>query len=98
MLELYYRKFCPYSRKVRDFIAENGLLSQIETYEIGQDREAMARLKNLIGGQQVPCLVIDGKPLLESEDIIAWLANNVKPSRSSEGFRWATVTSTLPAS
>jgi glutathione S-transferase len=30
-----------------------------------------------IGGKrQVPCLIIDGKPLYESDDIITWLDKN----------------------
>jgi glutaredoxin len=29
------------------------------------------------GGETVPCLVIDGKPMLESDDIVAWLESNV---------------------
>ena len=32
-----------------------------------------------IGGQaQVPCLVIDGKAMYESDDIIGWLKDNWK--------------------
>ena len=38
---------------------------------------AEQRLVELGGKAQVPCLVIDGEPMYESDDIIAWLAENV---------------------
>lgn len=40
---------------------------------ISQDRDAAATLIEVGGKQQVPCLLIDGKPLYESSDIISWI-------------------------
>ena len=35
-------------------------------------------LLELGGTTQVPCLVINGKPLYESDDIIQWFKNNLQ--------------------
>ena len=83
-LILYHRQYCPYSKKVRDFIEKNQIKSQIEYRDVEEDSDAMERLVKLTGGQQVPCLVIDGRPKLESENIIKWLKTNLKPGRQPE--------------
>ena len=75
-LELYYFKSCPYCRKVMSYIKENGLQSKIVLHNTVEDAAAEARLVEMNGDDQVPCLVIDGKPMLESEDIIEWLGKN----------------------
>jgi glutaredoxin 3 len=61
-LQLLHKVACPYSAKVRDFIEANGLKDQITYKEVSDDDD-----------QQVPCLMIDGNPLLESDDIVQWL-------------------------
>lgn len=33
-------------------------------------------MRDMGGKRQVPCLFIDGKPLYESSDIIAWFEQN----------------------
>ncbi len=76
-LELYHRWHCPYSAKVRNFIEENQLAEQIRFVELGEVAEAEDRLSDLTGKTQVPCLVVDGKPTLESSDIVAWLEQNL---------------------
>ncbi len=43
-----------------------------------KDPAARAELAKIGGKTQVPCLVIDGKPLYESLDIIEWLKTNYK--------------------
>lgn len=77
-LILFHRQYCPYSKKVREFIESNNLKSQIQYKDVEEDRDAMERLVKLTGGQQVPCLVIDGRPKLESEKIITWLKENLQ--------------------
>ncbi len=56
-----------------------------------QDHDIEIQMKNIldhpkyrqelleIGGKtQVPCLIIDGKALYESDDIIQWMKNNLQ--------------------
>jgi glutaredoxin len=61
---------CPYCQRVRDFLAkENITVPMKDTRENPAYREELIK----IGGKpQVPCLVIDGKALYESLDIIEW--------------------------
>jgi glutaredoxin len=78
-LELYHFESCPYCRKVRNYIEQIGVKSQIQYYDILADKSAHDRLMKLNDDdEQVPCLVVDGKPILESDDIIAWLKENFK--------------------
>jgi glutaredoxin len=67
---LYLKPTCPYCRKVLSFMQRAGIdLPQRNTLEPGVRDELIA-----IGGKgQVPCLVIDGEALYESDDIIAYL-------------------------
>ena len=73
MLELYYREECPYSKKVRGFIAEKGLKSKIKFHDVDADEDSLRDLEALNHDEQVPCLVVDGEPMLESDEIIEWL-------------------------
>ncbi len=74
-LELYKFDTCPYCRRVFDVIDRLGL--EIPRRDIRTDPEALATLIQVGGKRQVPCLFIDGKPLYESGDIIAWLETNL---------------------
>lgn len=74
-LELYYRNFCGYSRKVLDYMEEHNI--SMTTHCLQTEEGAEQRLVELGGKAQVPCLIIDGQPLYESDDIIAYLAANV---------------------
>ncbi len=76
-LELIHKWTCPYSARVRDFIEEHGLNDQIDFLEISEAEGAKDRLTQLTGKTQVPCLVIDGEPKLESNDIVQWLDQNL---------------------
>ena len=76
-LELIHKWACPYSARVRDFIEERGLQDQIAYLEVNETEGAKDRLTQLTGKTQVPCLVADGEPLLESRDIIQWLDRNL---------------------
>ncbi|MEE1656340.1 glutathione S-transferase N-terminal domain-containing protein [Microvirga sp. CF3062] len=76
-LELIHKWACPYSARVRDFIEERGLKDQIAFMEVDEMEGAKDRLEQLTGKTQVPCLVADGEPILESRDIIQWLDQNL---------------------
>lgn len=70
-LLLYKYDACPFCRNVARVIEAQGML--VPTADTRQDPNASRALQALTGGTQVPCLVVDGVPLLESADIIAWL-------------------------
>ena len=79
-LQLYHRWHCPYSKRVRDFIDQQKLSDRIEFIEIGEVKGADAKLDELTGGSQVPCLMIESKPMLESSKIVQWLQTNLVES------------------
>jgi len=71
-LILYHMDECPYCAKVRDAISKLKIKKLIEYREIDNEKYR-DELIDLTDDYQVPCLVIDGKPMLESEDIIIFL-------------------------
>lgn len=70
-LLLYGYDACPYCQKV--FRAVTRLELDVPRADTRLDPDAASTLRGLTGGTQVPCLVIDGEALLESDDIVAWL-------------------------
>ena len=71
-LDLYYFPECPYCQRVLRAMDQNGW-GGITLKDIHADAEADATLVAVGGKRQVPCLFIDGEPMYESLDIIAWL-------------------------
>ena len=74
-LVLYVMTGCPYCIKVKRFLADNGVT--IPERNISTDPDAEQTLIAVGGKRQVPCLFIDGKPLYESSDIIAWVQEHL---------------------
>ena len=74
-LVLYVMTGCPYCIKVKRFLTDNGVT--IPERNISTDADAERTLIAVGGKRQVPCLFIDGKPLYESSDIIAWVQENL---------------------
>jgi len=72
-LTLYYFDQCPFCQKVLSFLESiKKTIPQKDLLEAAFREELMT-----IGGKtQVPCLVIDGKALYESADIIEWIDAN----------------------
>ncbi|MDY6968109.1 MAG: glutaredoxin [Spirochaetota bacterium] len=70
-ITLYHKWQCPYCTKVRDFMKQKGI--EITLKDITEDSAIADELISIGGKRQVPCLVIDKKPMYESDDIIAWL-------------------------
>lgn len=68
---MYKYDACPFCVRVMRHADELGL--DLEMRDTRQDDGARDALRQLTGGTQVPCLVIDGVPLLESADINRWL-------------------------
>lgn len=72
-LELYFFPDCPFCRKVLGAIDDLGMKDKVvfrDTRSGPQEKEALVELT---GKTQVPCLVVDGKPMHESEDIKQYL-------------------------
>lgn len=84
--ELYYMPTCPFCRKVRLYMDQQDI--ELPLRDITTDPEARATLERVGGKVQVPCLFIDGTPMYESDDIIAYLAktfaDGAAPSISPE--------------
>lgn len=70
-LELYYYDSCPFCYRVLTYLDSTDIKITLKnTLENPTYREELLETG---GKTQVPCLVIDGAPLYESEDIINWL-------------------------
>lgn len=74
-LELFVLTGCPFCRKVLNYMDEHSI--SIPIRNVSEDEGSRKRLVEVGGKLQAPCLFIDGKPLYESDDIIAWLAEHV---------------------
>lgn len=72
-LELYFFPDCPYCRKVLGAIDDLGLKDKMVFRDARNDPKEKEALVELTGKTQVPCLVIDGKPMHESEEIKQYL-------------------------
>ena len=72
-LVLYYSPSCPYCHKVLDYMKKEHI--EIETKNVNNPG-VRDQLVSTGGKAQVPCLVIDGKALYESNDIINWMAKH----------------------
>jgi len=70
-LVLYFKPTCPFCNKVLSFMQEKNI--RIPSKNIDASSETRQELKTIGGKQQVPCLVIDGQAMYESDDIIHWL-------------------------
>jgi glutaredoxin len=73
-LTLYHFAGCPYCQRVRDYLKAANVT--IPTKDIHQNPAWRDELIKIGGKPQVPCLVIDGKALYESAEIIKWFKNN----------------------
>ena len=74
-LTLYYMPTCPFCLKVLAFMKKNDIEVPLKDVNVGSNRQELMQLG---GMTQVPCLVIDGKAMYESEDIINWFKENWK--------------------
>ena len=71
-LELYKYDSCGYCALVLRALQRMPEV-QVTLYDTIRDPLASARLRQATGRTQVPCLFVDGQPLLESADIVRWL-------------------------
>lgn len=72
-LTLYVNPRCPYCVKVTSYLKEQGRTIPTKST---QDPGVREELISIGGKGQVPCLVINGKAMYESDAIIDWLKNH----------------------
>ena len=75
VLLLYYTNYCPYSQKVLTYL--KGVHKTLPMKNIEKSPQDKAELKKIGGKVQIPCLIIDGKAMYESDDIIKWLSQHL---------------------
>lgn len=75
-LMLYYRPGCPFCGKVLDFLNEHQ--RSVPQKNIQENNTAREELLQAGGKAQVPCLMINGKALYESSDIIDWVKKHLE--------------------
>jgi len=73
-LTLFYKPTCPYCQKVLAFTQQEDISLQMKN--VSENSEIRQELMTIGGKTQVPCLIIDGKALYESDDIVQWLGEN----------------------
>ena len=73
-LTLYHYPTCPFCKVVFDCLERLNL--EIPMRDLNIDAGAREALIEIGGKGQVPCLIIDGKALYESADIVRWLEEN----------------------
>ena len=78
-LTLYHFNGCPYCAKVRNYMAAKGITVPLK--DIHENPKFKEELMSIGGMAQVPCLVIDGEALYESDDIIEWMKGNLIKSK-----------------
>lgn len=70
---LYVKNQCGPSRATLIARENLHLQSRIAVHNVDEDAAAKSRLEALSGSAQAPCLVVDGKPMLEAGDIVRHL-------------------------
>ena len=75
-LELFKFDSCGFCRIVAQEIRDLGV-EGIRLRDLQREPDASQELVRRGGKRQVPCLFIDGAPLYESQDIVAWLRENL---------------------
>jgi len=79
-LVLYYSPYCPYSRQVITHLQK--VQCQVSLKNVVQDPLAKEELKKWGGRLEVPCLLIDGEALYNSDAIIEWLDSHQSDLKS----------------
>ena len=79
-LVLYQYDMCPFCVRVRKFLSANQI--DIPMKDTLRDPAARQELIEAGGMGQVPALMIDGKVLYESNDIIRWVQEHMMAPES----------------
>lgn len=74
-LKLYSKDVCPFCKKVTQYMKRHDIKG-VEIVDTADPKNHQELIE--IGGMnQVPMLLIDDKPLYESNDIIQWFKDNM---------------------
>lgn len=73
-IALYYKPSCPHSQRVLAYMKSHNI--SIPLKNVAASPQAKEELKILGGHLIVPCLIVDGTPIYNDTDIIAWLKSN----------------------
>ena len=71
---LYVRNGCGPSRSVMLARENLHLQDAVKLVNVSEKPQELGRLKDATGAEQVPCLIRDGKPMLEAADIVKHLS------------------------
>jgi hypothetical protein len=71
---LYIKSRCGFSLRALNARTNLHLEDAVRVINVSEDAAALSKLKELTGKEQAPCLVVEGKPMLESEEIVHYLA------------------------
>ena len=75
---LFVKSDCGFSRAA--LLARDNLhLDQVAVRNVTESAEAMSALESLAGSGQAPCLILDGKPVPESKEIVEVLVSRAAP-------------------
>lgn len=72
-MELYYFPECPFCIRVLHAIDRLGIADDIELKDVRRNGAFRSELIDLCGNTQVPTLLVEGEPMRESADIVAFL-------------------------
>lgn len=73
-LMLYYTNYCPYSQKVLTYLRE--IHKTVPMKEVENNQVYKDELLKVGGKLQVPCLIVDGKAIYNSDAIIDWMGSH----------------------
>lgn len=72
--KLYFKPECPYCQKVMKYMDEAHVELPMFNIHEGSNQSDLIEIG---GKKQVPCLIINGEALYESDDIISYLKEHV---------------------
>jgi hypothetical protein len=70
---LYVRNGCGFSQRTLNARANLHLAQKIRVRNVSEEPGALAELSRVAGDNQIPCLLIDGRPMFDSAEIIKYL-------------------------
>ena len=76
---LFVKSNCGFSRKVLLARDNLHLADKLPVQNITDDPQAMQELIGLTDKDQAPCLMVSGKPVQESDEIVAYLVSGAAP-------------------
>ena len=73
-LILFYSPYCPYSQNVLNYLRE--IRKTLPMKDVKKNSQNRDELLQLGGKLLVPCLVVNGKAIYNSEEIIEWISDH----------------------